>query len=77
MEHCLYLCNYKKQTEKMGHAYINNKANSDTAVLTSNADVTMFKYADLNIRFRTSPMLEQYIKVKEWDNGYIVVTARY
>lgn len=55
---------------------IHNNAN-DTAMLTSNADVTMFKYQDLNIRFKTSPYLERYTSVKEWDNGYIVVMAKY
>lgn len=49
----------------------------NTAMLTSNADVTMFQYGDLNIQFKTSPYLEKYTRVKEWDNGYIVVMAKY
>lgn len=28
-------------------------------------------------RFRTSPCLERYTKVKEWDNGYLVVMEKY
>lgn len=30
-----------------------------------------------NIRFKTSPRLERYTKIVEWDNGYIVVMAKY
>ena len=29
------------------------------------------------IRFRTSTRLERYIKVVEWDHGYLVVMAKY
>jgi len=50
---------------------------SDTALLSNNADITSFQYAGENIRFRTSPRLERYIEVKQWDGGDIVVTARY
>lgn len=50
---------------------------SDTALLSNNADITSFQYAGENIRFRTSPRLERYIEVKQWNGGYIVVTARY
>lgn len=31
----------------------------------------------MNIRFRTSPRLERYTRIVEWDNGYIVVMAKY
>lgn len=52
-------------------------SNNDTALLSNDADVTRFSYADETIRFRTSPRLERYTAVKQWDNGYIVVMARY
>lgn len=39
--------------------------------------MTSFRYGLQNIRFRTSSKLERYISIKEWDNGYIVVTAKY
>ena len=29
------------------------------------------------IRFRTSPRLERYIRVLEWEHGYLVVIAKY
>lgn len=49
------------------------------AVLSSSGEFTSFSYDGRNIRFRTSPYLERYVDVKEWDSsiGYIVVTARY
>lgn len=47
------------------------------AVLSSSGEYTSFSYGGRNIRFMTSPALEKYVEVKTWDNGYIVVTARY
>lgn len=51
----------------------------DTAILSSEGEYTSFSFGGRNIRFMTSPYLEKYVEVKEWDNktGYIVVTARY
>lgn len=49
----------------------------NTAILSNDADVTSFSYAGENIRFRTSPRLERYTAVKQWNNGYIVVMAKY
>ena len=47
------------------------------AILSSKGDFTSFTYDNHVIRFRTSPRLERYTKVKEWDNGYLVVMAKY
>lgn len=47
------------------------------AILSSSGEYTSFSYDGRNIRFMTSPALEKYVEVKTWDNGYIVVTARY
>ena len=47
------------------------------AILSSSGEYTSFSYNGRNIRFKTSPNLERYVNVREWDNGYIVVTARY
>lgn len=49
----------------------------DEAILSSSGEFSSFSYNGRNIRFRTSPRLERYVEVLEWDNGYIVVTARY
>ena len=47
------------------------------AILSSDRLFTSFMFNGHNIRFRTSPRLERYTKVVEWDNGYIVVMAKY
>lgn len=45
------------------------------AILSSDRLFTSFMFNGHNIRFRTSPRLERYTKIIEWDNGYIVVMA--
>lgn len=47
------------------------------AVLSNQHDMTSFRYGDYNIRFRSPSILKRYTEVKEWDNGYLVVTADY
>lgn len=55
-----------------------NTAKSATqAVLSNKGDMTSFKYADYNIRFRTPAILKRYVEVKTWDDGYLVVLADY
>ena len=49
----------------------------EVAVLSSEGLYTLFSARGLQIRFRTSPMLKRYIRVKEWDHGYLVVDADY
>lgn len=48
--------------------------NHTTAILSSEGKYTSFSYGDLTIRFMTSPRLNKYLNVKEWNNGYLVVT---
>ena len=50
---------------------------NDEAVLSSSGEFTSFYYNGKTVRFRTSSSLEKYIDIREWDSGYIVVTARY
>lgn len=50
---------------------------SKEAILSSKGNFTSFSYGEYVIRFRTSPKLEKYTKVLEWDHGYIVVMAKY
>lgn len=50
---------------------------SDEALLSSDRTYTSFQYGGRNIRFMTSPYLERYTAVKEWNNGFIVVMAKY
>ena len=47
------------------------------AILSSNKDLTSFYYNGRNIRFKTSNQLERYTDIIEWDNGYLVVMAKY
>lgn len=51
--------------------------NVSHAILSSSGDFTSFSFASHTIRFRTSSSLDRYISVKEWDHGYLVVTAKY
>lgn len=57
--------------------YTYNKKRPDSAFLSNEKDMTSFRYGNQNIRFRTSPRLECYTAVKEWDQGYLVVMAKY
>lgn len=48
-----------------------------TAYLSNAGKYTSFVYGPTKIRFRTSDKLIRYERIKEWDNGYIVVDAQY
>lgn len=48
-----------------------------SAILSHQGNMTSFSFLGRTIRFRTSPHLERYTKVVEWDNGYLVVMAKY
>lgn len=50
---------------------------SHTALLSNDKNFTSFEYNGHNIRFKTSPRLERYTEIKEWDHGYLVVMAQY
>lgn len=50
---------------------------ANEAILSNDKKFTSFTFNGHNIRFRTSPRLEKYTKVLEWDRGYIVVMAKY
>lgn len=49
----------------------------DYAILTNDGKYTIFEFNDQRIRFITSDKLERYTKVVEWDQGYLVVMAKY
>ena len=46
------------------------------ATLSSTGEFTVFSCGDRVIRFKTSPHLERYMEIKEWDKGYIVCSAK-
>jgi len=47
------------------------------ATLKNDKEYTIFEFNNQVIRFATSSKLEKYTKVVEWDNGYLVVMAKY
>ena len=50
---------------------------NDRAYLSNDKDMIKFQYEEKIIRFRGPYSLERFISIKEWDNGYIVVMAKY
>ena len=50
---------------------------NDKAYLSNNKDMIKFQYGEKIIRFRGPYSLERFTSVKEWDNGYLVVMAKY
>ena len=49
----------------------------DIAILSNEGSLTVFEYGNYIIRFAAPYSLEYYIEVKEWDEGYLVVMAKY
>ena len=52
-------------------------AERSTAYLSNSGEYTTFTFGDRTLTFLTSKSLERYTSVKEWDNGYLVVMAKY
>lgn len=50
---------------------------SDYAMLSNDGNYTIFEFDNHIIRFVTSDRLERYTRVVRWDNGYLVVMAKY
>ena len=49
----------------------------DMATLGNDAGFSVFSFENRVIRFKAPYSLERYTSVKEWDNGYLVVMAKY
>ena len=47
------------------------------ALLSSQDGYSVFRFGKHTIRFQAPHSLERYTQVKEWDNGYLVVMAKY
>ena len=61
---------------------MNNSKNSNTntkdeAILSSADGFSAFSFGGYNIRFRAPYSLERYVDVVKWDDGYLVVLAKY
>jgi len=50
---------------------------NNEALLSNAGGFTAFSYGGYNIRFRAPYSLERYVDVVKWDDGYLVVLARY
>ena len=47
------------------------------ALLSSRDGFSVFQFGKNTIRFRAPYSLERYTEIKEWDDGYLVVMAKY
>lgn len=50
---------------------------SHEAVLSSAGGFTSFSFGGYHIRFKAPYSLERYVDVVKWDDGYLVVMAKY
>ena len=55
----------------------NIQSESHEAVLSSANGFSAFSFGGYNIRFRAPYSLERYVDVVRWDDGYLVVLAKY
>lgn len=53
------------------------RSSGTTVHFRKNKHYSIFQFQEDVIRFMTSPRLEKYQKVLEWDAGYLVVIAKY
>ena len=51
--------------------------NDNIARISVDGKYSIFTFRDKCIRFRTSTKLKKYLRVKEWDHGYLVVDVDY
>ncbi len=47
----------------------------DMAKISVDGKYSIFSFRDKRIEFRTLSKLKKYLRVKEWNNGYLVVDA--
>lgn len=55
----------------------NTSPQSNEALLSSADGFSAFSFGGYHIRFRAPYSLERYVDVVKWDNGYLVVLAKY
>jgi len=51
--------------------------NNGIAYLSNDEEYTIFQYEERVIRFKCPYSLEHYSAISRWDNGYLVVMAKY
>ena len=52
-------------------------AEQSKAYLSNIGEYTTFTFGGRTLTFLTGKSLERYTSIKEWDNGYLVVMAKY
>ena len=62
-------------TETISSHTSSNRSNE--AIISNAGGFTEFRFGGYNIRFKAPYSLERYAKVVKWDNGYLVVLAKY
>ena len=71
----------KKTANSFDHIMMKAQRHMQTmgheALLSSAGGFTSFSFAGYNIRFRAPYSLERYVDVVKWDDGYLVVLAKY
>ena len=55
----------------------NSRLKSNEAIFSSAEGYTAFSFRGCHIRFKAPYSLERYESVVNWDNGYLVVMAKY
>ena len=71
-----YLC-FCTRIEKQMAELKNMETNESEAVLSSGEGFTAFNFGGYHIRFKAPYSLEHYVDVVKWDDGYLVVLAKY
>ena len=51
--------------------------NINYAFISNDDNFTIFKYKNYTIRFKAPYSLEKYTDIVEWDDGYLVIMAKY
>ena len=74
MECYLYFCT---RIEKQMAERNNIETSENEAVLSSGDGFTAFSFGGYHIRFKAPYSLEHYVNVVKWDDGYLVVLAKY
>ena len=55
----------------------NIESSENEAVLSNSEGFTAFSFGGYHIRFKAPYSLEHYVDVVKWDDGYLVVLAKY
>ena len=55
----------------------NIETSENEAVLSNSEGFTAFSFGGYHIRFKAPYSLEHYVDVVKWDDGYLVVLAKY